>query len=292
MILLALLACDRPAAVWPADPCRVGALFADVTADVRCASDGADIDASFVTERVTRVGAVAGEAFEGLSFYATGEVEGGGTLSVGLRSGAVGVYARDTTRDVVVGFLPASADLPAAPHAVVTEGAATCDAVRGAGGVAVTGLPDDWSADGGWEMTFDAGSFEADEAATSWAAPWADDCPLSPAAWASVRVSAACDGEERAAIEFLAPSGYAVELDALGQVAAASATWDSAFSATCAGGELASLAGSIQAEDGVVRLYTPVLTVARREDGAWTLEETACGSCDAWAITVDGLPGF
>lgn len=290
--LLLLTACDAPATAWPTDPCRVGALFAEVGADVSCATDGVALDAGFAIDRVTRVGAVGGEDWEGLSFYATGETVGGGTLSVGLRDGTVGVYGRDATRDVVVGFLPAAVELPVAPYASVTVADATCDATSGAGGVEVSGLPDGWTADGAWGMTFQSGVFEADPAVEAWAAPWAHDCPLSPAAWTSIGVSAVCDGVERAAIHFLAPSGYTVELDALGQIAGASATWATAFSATCDGGALPSLAGSLQSEAGVLQLSTLVLAVARDADGAWTVEETSCGSCDAWEITVTGLPAM
>ncbi len=295
MTLLALLisglaGCDVPATAFPVDPCRVGDTFDAVSADVRCAAAGTSVEASFEWGAATILGGVRGEGWDGLGFVATGATPAGGTLSLGHRSGALGFYARDTSSVVEVGFVPSVPEVPEAPHVTLTDGDTTCDAATGAGSVTLAGLPEAWSEGGTWEMTFDGGTFTADAVSDAWSAPWPATCPMSPSAWASVRVAAACDGVERATIQFLAPASYAVELDALGQAASVSATWTEAFSATCDGGAPGALDGSLQGEDGALQLYTPVLSAARDADGAWVLEETACGACDAWVVTVEGLP--
>lgn len=289
--LLAMLAgCDAPAALYPVDPCRLGEGFDAIAVDVTCAAAGHTVEAAFTWDDDTRAGGATGDGWDGLSFYATGTTDGGGTLSVGHRPGALGAYVHEGAVDLVAGFLPAGDDLPEAPHIVITDGEASCDGVTGAGTVTLSGLPPAWVEGGVWEMDFDEGSFDAPPVAEAAASGWPAACPLDPRAWASVRVSAVCEGVERAAIQLLAPSAYAVELDALGQVADVSATWTEAFSATCAGGALPDLDGSLQGDDGHLRLYTPVLTVTRAPGGAWTVAETACGTCAAWDVTVEGLP--
>lgn len=293
LLLLAALAggCDTPAALYPVDPCRIGDTYAHVSAEVTCESGGDVIEATFVWAVDTRAGGTTGEGWDGLGFYATGESAGGGTVSVGHRPGALGLYGVEGDRSVVVGYLPASDQLPAAPHVVVTDGETTCDAATGVGSVRVTGLPVEWVEGGTWEMTFDAGEVVADPVSDAWASPWPADCPIGPTAWSTTGIEATCDGAVAARIQFLAPNSYTVELDVLGQVAEVSATWTEAFSASCGGGDLPSLAGSLQGDDGGSRLYTPVLTVTRDAGGAWAMEETECGECAAgWEITVDGLP--
>lgn len=287
--LFALIGCDAPAALYPVDPCRLGESFDAIAVDVTCAAAGRTVEARFAWDEGTRAGGVAGDAWDGLSFYATGTTVGGGTLSVGHRPGALGAYVHEGAVDLVAGFLPAGDDLPEAPHVAVTDGDASCDAATGTGTVTLSGLPTTWVDGGVWEMGFDAGTFEVTPVSTA-ASGWPAACPLDPRAWASVRISAACEGVERAAIQLLAPSAYTVELDALGQVSDVSATWTEAFAATCDGGALPDLDGSLRGDDGDLRLYTPVLTVTRAPDGAWSVAETACGTCAAWEVTVEGLP--
>ncbi|MFN7144278.1 MAG: hypothetical protein ACK4YP_10915, partial [Myxococcota bacterium] len=291
LLLAAILAgCDAPAALYPVDPCRLGEGFDGIAVDVTCAAAGRTVEASFTWDDDTRAGGARGEGWEGLSFYATGTTRAGGTLSVGHRPGALGVYVHEGATDLVAGFLPAGDDQPEAPHLALTDGDAACDAGTGTGTVTLSGLPAAWVEGGVWEMAFDAGTFDATPVAAVAASGWPAACPLDPRAWASVRVSAACDGVERAAIQLLAPSAYSVELDALGQVAGVSATWSEAFSAACDGGALPDLVGSLRGDEGDLRLYTPVLTVTRAPGGAWTVAETACGACETWDVTVEGLP--
>ncbi|MDP2317316.1 MAG: hypothetical protein Q8P41_30815 [Pseudomonadota bacterium] len=286
-----LLGCDTPAVLYPVDPCRMGQDFAEVSAEVTCAAAGHTIEGTSSWATGTGAGGTQGEGWEGLGFYATGRSGAGGTLSVGHRPGALGLYAVEGERSVVVGYLPAGDELPAAPYVAVSDGERTCDGATGSGTVRVSGLPTEWVEGGVWEMAFDAGTVDADPIAAEWSSPWPAECALSPDAWATTRIEATCDGVAAARIQFLAPKSYAVELDVLGQVASVSATWTEAFAATCAGGELPSLAGSLQGEDGALRLYTPVLTVTRPAGGAWALEETECGTCPAgFVLTVEGLP--
>jgi hypothetical protein len=295
LLVIGMLAagCDTPATLYTVDPCRIGEAYAAVAVDVTCDAGGGPIDASFEWALDTRAGGTRGEDWDGLGFYATGTSVGGGTVSVGHRPGALGLYGVEGARSVVVGYLPAGDDLPVAPHVVVTDGVDSCDAATGVGTVRVTGLPPAWVEGGVWEMAFDAGEVTADPVTAAWSPPWPADCPISPGAWATTSLEATCDGAVAARIQFLAPESYAVELDVLGRVASVSTTWTEAFSASCDGGELPTLAGSLQGEDGVLRLYTPVLTVTRAADGAWVMEESECGSCaSGWTVTVDGLPAL
>ncbi|MDP2306335.1 MAG: hypothetical protein Q8P18_09940 [Pseudomonadota bacterium] len=292
LFAIALLAggCDIPATLYPVDPCRIGETYSQVSAEVVCEAGGDRVEATFEWAVDTRAGGTQGEGWDGLGFYATGTSAGGGTLSVGHRPGALGLYGVEGALSVVVGYLPAGDEQPAAPHVVVTDGDTTCDAATGVGTVHVTGLPPEWVDGGTWEMAFDAGEAVADPVTDGWVSPWPADCPISPGAWAATSVSATCEGTVAARIQFQAPKSYAVELGALGQVASVSATWTEAFSASCGDGALPSLAGSLQGEGGVLRLYTPVLTVTRSADGVWAMEQTECGECAAWEIAVDGLP--
>ena len=292
-MILALLGCDAPATLYPVDPCRLGRDYAAVSVDVTCTTGNQTVEATFDGAADTRVGGTRGEGWEGLGFYATGPSAGAGTVSIGHRPGALGVYASEGARSLVAGYLPAGDVLAAAPFVEVTDGEVTCDAATGTGTVRVSGLPADWVDGGVWEMDFDAGEGSADPVTTDWAPPWPSECAIGPRAWATVSIAASCDGAVAARIQFLAPETYAVALDVLGQVASVSATWTEAFSATCAGGALPTLAGSLQGDDVGLRLYTPVLTVTRTGDGPWAVETTGCGECPSgWTVAVEGLPAL
>jgi hypothetical protein len=289
-LLVLLVGCDPPAQIYPVGACRMGDLFADVAVEVTCASGGEPLTADLAWAADTRAGGTQGEGWDGTGFYATGLSAGGGTLSVGHRPGALGVYGLEGGRSLTLGYLPAGDTLPGAPSVTLTDGTTTCDAATGVGTARVTGLPDEWVEGGVWEMTFDAGVATTTPVAEAWASSWPAACPLAPESWATLEVSAACEGVEAARIQFLAPSAYAVELDVLGQVDTVSATWTDAFSARCRDGDLPALAGSLQGEGGALRIYTPVLSVVRGVSGAWAVEATECGACAAWEVTVDGLP--
>lgn len=290
MILL-LYGCDTPATLYPVDPCRLGESFASVSAEVTCTGPSGTVSASATWSDDTRAGGTRGEGWDGLSFYATGTTTSGGTLSVGRRPDGVGLYLLDGGTDVKVGFLPASTEAPEAPFVTVTDGALTCDAMTGAGAVHISGLPESWAPGGTWDMTFDNGTFEADPVPTTWSAPWPATCPIHPSAWASTRVTASCAGEERAFLQLQAPASYGVELDTIGQVGTVAVTWSEAYAARCEGADAAISDGSLQSEDGVSRIYTPILVVTGNDD-AWSVESTTCGTCDAWDVTVEGLPAL
>jgi len=290
--LLLLIGCDVPAALYPVGACRMGARFASVEAEVTCTSGGRTLAADFAWAVDTRAGGTTGEGWDGLGFYATGQSTGGGTLSVGHRSGRIGLYGLDGAHALTIGFLPAGDSLPDAPFLTLVDGTASCDAATGVGTARVYGLPEEWVEGGVWEMDFDHGVATTTPAAGAWASGWPAECPLAPEAWAALEVSAACDGVEAARIRFLAPSAYAVELDGLGQFDSVSATWTDAFSARCGDGDLPALAGSLQVEGGASRIYTPVLTVARAASGTWAVEATECGTCGAWEVAVEGLPAL
>lgn len=289
-MFLLLAGCGTPAALYPVDPCRVAPPFGEVSGSASCAAAGQALEVTFDWAETTRVGGTQGDGWEGLSFYTTGTSADGGTISVGHRpGGTLGLYARSGASELVVGYLPAGSDTPEAPYVALTDGVTTCDAT-GSGDVVLTGVPTAWVNGGEWGMTFDGGVEESDTVASDWEPPWPATCPLDPRAWATVRVTARCGATVGAEIQFLAPTSYTVELDALGGVGGVSATWGNAFAATCDGAEITTLDGSLQGEGGVLRLYTPVLTVLRGE-GGWSLEETACGECEAgWEVEVEGLP--
>ena len=288
--VLLLAGCAPDATAWPVDPCRLGAALDAVRAEVTCSAAGRTFTADLAWDDASRAGGVRGDGWAGLGFYGTGSTAAGGTLSLGHRPGEIGFYGLEDELEVVVGFLPANGESAVAPYVTLSDGADRCDAVSGGGSVRLSGLPEGWADDGVWEMTFDAGSFEADPVVDTFVSPWPATCPLSPRAWASVRVSATCAGAERAAIQLQSPSGYALTLDPIGGVETVSATWTEAFYATCDGAALPNLDGSLQGEGGALRLYTPVLTVGRDPGGAWSMEATNCGTCAAWVVTVEGLP--
>ncbi len=288
MIVL-LLGCDTPAALYPVDPCRLGESFSAATAEISCTGPAGTVSASAAWSDDTRAGGTRGEGWDGLSFYATGTTDSGGTLSLGRRPDGVGLYLLDGATDVRVGFLPASTESPLAPYVSATNGSATCDALTGTGDVHLSGLPEAWAPGGTWDMSFDNGSFEADPVSPTWSSPWPATCPIHPAAWAAVTITASCAGVELARLQLQAPASYGVELDTLGRVGTVSVTWSEAFSAQCGGADVTSSDGSLQSEDGVTRIYTPLLTVAGDGD-SWDVESTTCGACDAWVVTVEGLP--
>jgi hypothetical protein len=290
ILLLLAVGCDPPATLYPTDPCRLGDAFANVSADLSCTSGGTTLTARFDWDADLRAGGGAGD-WDGTSFYAAGSSLGGGTISVGYVPGGLGVYGREGDVSAVAGFLPAGNERPTAPYVELADGTTTCDASTGSGSVTLRGLPTTWATDGDWGMDFDAGVADADPVIVSWSPSWPATCPINPRAWATVRITARCEGDPRAEILFLAPEAYQVELGVVGQVDTVSATWSEAFAATCEGGATAGLGGSLQGDHGALRFSTPVLTATRAAGGAWALESTACGTCPAgWDVTVEGLP--
>lgn len=290
-MILWSLGCAPVATLYPTSPCRLTAEFAAVSADFSCASAGSTIEARFEGERPLRAGGRRGAGWEGLSFFATVATVDDALLSLGWRPGAVGVAGAREVVAVAAGFLPAGTDVDAPPWAELVDGAATCDARTGSGEVALTGLPEGWTADGAWHLSFADGAGEEDAVETAWSPEWPADCPLSPRAWATVRVAARCDGALVAEAQFLAPDAYTLGLDELGSVATADVAWGASFSARC-GESIVQLAeASLAGDAGRLAFSSPILTASRAPDADWRVDSTTCGACATeWEIEVEGLP--
>lgn len=282
-MILALLACDTPAVIYPVDPCRLGDDFAALHVEASCTGPDGELTWDEAFGGASRVGGVGVDGYDDLSFHVTGTGADGSTLSVGRRGGELGVYLRHGERSLIVGFLPSSEEAYASPYVSMTDGDRTCD-TTGAGEIRVSGLPASWG--GSWELAFSAGTGEATTLA-DWDPAWPEGCPLSPDAWSYVTASAACDGRVLASYRLETPHAYEVELDPLARPGDADATWLAA-SATCSEGETAADV-SLTASEGEGRLYSTMLTLVET-DGTWAVEDTRCGSCDTWDVAVSGLP--
>lgn len=279
-LVAGLAACSPVATLWPEDDCRVGAEAAAIVAEVRCDVGGEAHAATLAFDAVERVEAAQGAGWAGLSVGLVGRSAGGGALKLAWRPD--GLRLASTEGDLVLDLDGASAEV------VATWGGTPCDA----GTVAISGLPAGWTEDGAWAAAFGADGVSADTVADAWDPPWPSDCPLAPRAWAASRVTARCAGTTVADVQFLAPAAYAVDLDALGRPVAVEAAWDGSFDAACAGDVAPSTEGTLVAEGGTVALTTDLVEVARDAAGAWTVVDSACGTCDAWEASVEGLPGM
>lgn len=275
---LLVCACAPVATLWPEDDCRVGAEAAAIVAEVRCEVGGETRTAALAFDAVARVEAARGDAWDGLSVGLVGPSAGGGTLALAWRPD--GLHLAAAEGDLALDLDGASATV------LATWGGTPCDA----GAVALSGLPLGWTEDGAWAASFDGEGVSADPVAETWDPPWPSDCPLAPRAWAATRVTARCAGATVADVQFLAPAAYAVDLDALGRPAVVEAAWDGSFDAACAGEVAASTGGTLAASGGAVALETDLVAIARDTAGVWTVVDSACGTCEAWEVEVEGLP--
>lgn len=284
-MIFALVGCLPPAALYPVDPCRVGAEWDAIEAEATCSLAGSTVTASFDWSGAAEVGGRTGEGWDGLSFYI-----GDGALDVGWRPGVEGRPGTIgmAAGDMVVGFDPRSIETPDPPGVAVE----TCTDA-GDGDASIRGLPEAWVQDGEWRLVFEGGDGVTSEVAMGWPSPWPSDCALHPRAWATSRFAASCEGAVVAEVQFLAPSTYVVALDELGRIRSVDARWDTSFDARCGGDVAEATHGALAGEAGALRMETEVLSLVRESDAGWRVETTDCGVCPTgWAVTVEGLPAL